>query len=141
MTQHTAMDPMGALGRSSRRPSPAPDNVAHDGDEPHHHDSRDDRPGLDDDGGNLFTWLRSVHPHAQPVALGHAAQGDGSHERLERRRVWSPEAHDGLISGARWAGVTNLVIVESIRSLGEGENVERCHYLRSLPGHTPEAEP
>jgi predicted transposase YbfD/YdcC len=52
--------------------------------------------------------------------------------------VWSTEALEGVISGERWAGLTSLVMVESIRQLGEEESVERRYYLSSLPGATDE---
>jgi predicted transposase YbfD/YdcC len=96
------------------------------------------QPGLYRDGEDLFTWLRGSHPLDQPVGCGRAEQVDGGHGRIETRRVWSTEALAGVVSGERWAGLTSLVMVESIRQLGEEESVERRYYLSSLPGATDE---
>jgi len=99
---------------------------------------KENQPGLYRDGDDLFTWLRSSHPLDQPVAFGHAEQVDGGHGRIETRRVWSTEALAGVVSGERWAGLTSLVMVESIRQLGAEESVERRYSLSSLPGATDE---
>jgi predicted transposase YbfD/YdcC len=99
---------------------------------------KENQPGLYRDCDDLFTWLRGAHPLDQPVACGRADQVDGGHGRIETRRVWSTEALEGVISGERWAGLTSLVMVESIRQLGEEESVERRYYLSSLPGATDE---
>jgi predicted transposase YbfD/YdcC len=99
---------------------------------------QENQPCLDRDCDDLFTWLRGAHPLDQPVACGRADQVDGGHGRIETRRVWSTEALEGVISGERWAGLTSLVMVESIRQLGEEESVERRYYLSSLPGATDE---
>ncbi len=99
---------------------------------------KDKQPGLYRDGDALFTWLRGAHPRDQPVACGRADQVDGGHGRIETRRVWSTEALAGVIAGERWAGRTSLVMVESIRQLGEAASVERRDDLRSLPGATDE---
>ena len=53
--------------------------------------------------------------------------------------MWSTEALEGVISGERWAGLTSLVMVESIRQLGAEASVERRDSLSSLPGATDEA--
>jgi predicted transposase YbfD/YdcC len=99
---------------------------------------KENQPGLYRDGEDLFTWLRGSHPLDQPVGCGRAEQVDGGHGRIETRRVWSTEALAGVVSGERWAGLTSLVMVESIRQLGEEESVERRYYLSSLPGATDE---
>jgi predicted transposase YbfD/YdcC len=99
---------------------------------------KENQPGLYRDCDDLFTWLRGAHPLDQPVACGRADQVDGGHGRIETRRVWSTEALEGVISGERWAGLTSLVMVESLRQLGEEESVERRYYLSSLPGATDE---
>jgi predicted transposase YbfD/YdcC len=99
---------------------------------------KENQPGLYRDGDDLFTWLRGAHPLDQPVAYGRADQVDGGHGRIETRRVWSTEALQGVISGERWAGLTSLVMVASIRQLGEEERVERRDDLSSLPGATDE---
>jgi predicted transposase YbfD/YdcC len=99
---------------------------------------KENQPCLYRDCDDLFTWLRGAHPLDQPVACGRADQVDGGHGRIETRRVWSTEALEGVISGERWAGLTSLVMVESIRQLGEEESVERRYYLSSLPGATDE---
>ena len=52
--------------------------------------------------------------------------------------MWSTEALAGVAAGERWAGLTSLVMVESIRPLGAEESVERRYYLSSLPGTTDE---
>jgi predicted transposase YbfD/YdcC len=99
---------------------------------------KENQPGLYRDCDDLFTWLGGAHPLDQPVACGHAEQVDGGHGRIETRRVWSTEAHEGVISGERWAGLHSLVMVELIRQLGEEESVERRYSLSSLPGGTDE---
>jgi predicted transposase YbfD/YdcC len=45
-------------------------------------------------------------------------------------------ALEGRVSGERWPGLTSLVMVESIRQLGDEARVERRYYLSSLPGAT-----
>jgi predicted transposase YbfD/YdcC len=55
--------------------------------------------------------------------------------------VWSTAALAGVISGERWAGLTSLVMGESIRQLGAEASVERRDSLSSLPGATDEAAP
>jgi predicted transposase YbfD/YdcC len=97
---------------------------------------KENQPSLCRDCADLFTWLRGEHPLDQPVAFGYDEQVDGGHGRIETRRVWSTEALEGVISGERWPGLTSLVMVESIRQLGEEESVERRYYLSSLPGAT-----
>jgi predicted transposase YbfD/YdcC len=97
---------------------------------------KENQPSLYHDCADLFAWLLGPHPLDQPVALGHDAQVDGGHGRIETRRVWSTEALEGLVSGERWPGLTSLVMVESLRQLGEEESVERRYYLSSLPGIT-----
>jgi predicted transposase YbfD/YdcC len=87
---------------------------------------------------DLFAWLQGAHPRDQPVACGRAKQVDGGHGRIETRRVWSTEALEGVSSGERWAGLTSLVMVESIRQLGDEESGERRYYLSSLSGATDE---
>jgi predicted transposase YbfD/YdcC len=52
--------------------------------------------------------------------------------------VWSTEALEGVSSGERWAGLTSLVMVASIRQLGDEESGERRYYLSSLSGATDE---
>jgi predicted transposase YbfD/YdcC len=99
---------------------------------------KENQPGLYRDGDDLFTWLRGAHPRDQPVACGRADQVDGGHGRIETRRVWSTAALAGVISGERWAGRTSLVMVASIRQLGDEASVERRDYLSSLPGATDE---
>ena len=88
------------------------------------------------DCADLFEWLRGPHPRDQPAVFGYDAQVDGGHGRIETRRVWSTEALAGVVSGARWPGLTSLVLVESLRQLGEKESVEQRYYLSSLPGAT-----
>jgi predicted transposase YbfD/YdcC len=99
---------------------------------------KENQPSLYRDCAELFVWLRGPHPLDQPVVFGYDAQVDGGHGRIETRRVWSTEALEGVISGARWEGLTSLVMVASIRQLGEEESVERRSYLSSLPGATDE---
>ena len=43
------------------------------------------------------------------------------------------------MAGERWPGLTSLVMVESIRQLGEKESIEGRYYLSSLPGRTDAA--
>ena len=97
---------------------------------------KENQPALYHDCEDLFTWLRGAHPLDQPVAFGYAEQVDGGHGRIETRRVWSTEALEGVGAGQRWPGLTSLVMVESLRELGEVESVERRYYLSSLPGAT-----
>jgi predicted transposase YbfD/YdcC len=86
-----------------------------------------------------FAWLRGPHPLDHPVVFGSEAQVDGGHGRIETRRVWSTEALAGGVSGERWPGLTSLVMVESLRQLGEEESVEQRYYLSALPGATDAA--
>lgn len=74
------------------------------------------------------------------MAFGHDAQVDGGHGRIETRQVWSTEAFEGLVSGERWPGLTSLVMVESIRQLGDEASVERRDDLSSLPEATDDAK-
>lgn len=76
---------------------------------------KETQPGFYRDSDDLFMWLWGSPPLDQPVAFGYAEQVDGDHGRIETRRVWSTEALEGIVSGARWAGLTSLVMVESIR--------------------------
>jgi hypothetical protein len=46
--------------------------------------------------------------------------------------VWSTEGFEGVVVGARWPGLTSLVMVESIRQLGEKDSLEWRYYLSSL---------
>jgi predicted transposase YbfD/YdcC len=96
------------------------------------------QPGLYCDGAALFTWLRGAQTRAQPVAGGRADQIDGGHGRIETRRVWNTAALGGVIWDERWAGLTSLVMVESLRPLGDEASMERRDYLSSLPGATDE---
>jgi predicted transposase YbfD/YdcC len=100
---------------------------------------KENQPSLYRDCAELFVWLRGPHPLDQPVVFGYDAQVDGGHGRIETRRVWSTEALAGVVSGERWPGLTSLVMVESIRQLGEEESVEQRYYLSSLPGATDAA--
>jgi predicted transposase YbfD/YdcC len=97
---------------------------------------KENQPSLYRDCAELFAWLRGPHPLDQPAVLGYDAQVDGGHGRIETRRVWSTEALAGVVSGERWPGLTSLVMVESIRQLGEQESVAQRYYLSSLPGAT-----
>jgi predicted transposase YbfD/YdcC len=99
---------------------------------------KENQPRLDRDGDDLFTWLRGA-PHLEPpVAWGRADQVEGGHGRIETRRVGSTAAREGVIAGERWAGLTSLVMVESIRQRGAADSVERRDSLSSLPGATDE---
>ena len=95
---------------------------------------KENQPGLYRDCADLFAWLRAPHPLDQPVVFGYDEQVDGGHGRIETRRVWSTEALEGIVSSERWPGLTSLVMVESIRQLGEEESMEWRYYLSSLPG-------
>jgi predicted transposase YbfD/YdcC len=97
---------------------------------------KENQPTLYVDCVDLFAWLRSPHPLDQPVILGYNEQVDGDHGRIEIRRVWSTPVPEGVASCARWPGLTSLVMVESIRQLGEVESVEQRYYISSLPGTT-----
>jgi predicted transposase YbfD/YdcC len=99
---------------------------------------KENQPGVYRDGDDLVTWLRGAHPLDQPVASGRADQVDGGHGRIATRRVWSTEALAGVSAGERWAGLTSLVMVASIRQLGAEASVERRYDLSSLPGATDE---
>jgi predicted transposase YbfD/YdcC len=100
---------------------------------------KENQPGLYRDCADLFAWLRAPHPLEQPVVFGYDEQVDGGHGRIETRRVWSTEALEGIVSSERWPGLTSLVMVESIRQLGEEESREWRYYLSALPGHTDTA--
>lgn len=84
---------------------------------------------------------RGIPPLDQPGAFGPNEQGDGGHGRLETRRVWSTAALEGVVAGKRGPGRTSLVLVESIRQLGDEARVERRYDLRSLPGTTDKDAP
>jgi predicted transposase YbfD/YdcC len=97
---------------------------------------KENQPGLYRDCVDLFAWLRGPHPLDEPVVFGYNEQVDGGHGRIETRRVWSTAALEGVVSGERWPGLTSLVMVESIRQLGEEESREWRYYLSALPGRT-----
>ena len=71
--------------------------------------------------------------------FGSNEQVDGGPGRLETRRVWSTEGLEGGVAGERWPGLMRLVMVASIRQLGEKERREERYYLSSLPGRTDAA--
>jgi hypothetical protein len=85
---------------------------------------KENQRGLYRDGEDLVTWFRGAHPLDHPIACGRAAQVDGGDGRLKMRRVWSPQALTGVAAGERWAGLTRLVMVESLRQRGAEESVE-----------------
>lgn len=97
---------------------------------------KENQPSLYCDCADLFAWLHGPHPLEQPVVFGYNEQVDGGHGRIETRRVWSTEALEGIVAGERWPGLTSLVMVESVRQLGEEESREWRYYLSSLPGRT-----
>src|SRR5215510_4178789 len=100
---------------------------------------KENQPSLYRDCVDLFAWLQGPHPLDQPVVFGYDEQVDGGHGRIETRRVWSTEALAGVVSGERWPGLASLVMVESIRQLGDKDNIEQRYYLSSLPGATDAA--
>jgi predicted transposase YbfD/YdcC len=97
---------------------------------------KENQAGLHRDCAELFEWLRGPHPIDQEVGFGYDDQVDGGHGRVETRKVWSTEQLDGLVSCERWPGLASLVLVESIRQLGDEESVEQRYYISSLPGAT-----
>jgi predicted transposase YbfD/YdcC len=97
---------------------------------------KETQPSLYRDGADLFAWLREPHPLDQPGVFGYEVQVDGGHGRIETRRVWSTEALAGVVAGARWPGLTSLVMVESVRQLEDEESVERRYSRSALPGTT-----
>jgi predicted transposase YbfD/YdcC len=97
---------------------------------------KEHQPTFYSDCVDVFAWLRSPQPLAHPVTLGYAAQVDGDHGRSEIRRVWSTPIPEGLESCTRGPGLPSLVLVESIRQLGEAESVEQRYDISSLPGTT-----
>jgi predicted transposase YbfD/YdcC len=97
---------------------------------------KENQPSVYRDGVDLFAWLRGPHPLDQPVVFGYDAQVEGGHGRIETRRGWSTEALAGVVACERWPGLASLVMVESIRQLGEEDSREQRYSLSALPGAT-----
>lgn len=58
---------------------------------------------------------------------------DKEHGRLEGRRYWQSEQLDWFADRQEWEGLKSVGVVESRRTVGGKESVERRYYLSSLP--------
>ena len=57
---------------------------------------------------------------------------DGDHGRIETRRYWTIDKIDWLENKDKWAGLTSIGMVESIREVGDKVTTETRYYINSL---------
>ena len=87
--------------------------------------------------GNQGTLHEDVRLHMESVAdkqpEGQVAKVEKDHGRIETRRIWVSDRTDWLSQKSDWPGLRTLVMVESIREIGEKTTTERRCYIASLP--------
>lgn len=91
--------------------------------------------------GNQGSLHEDVRLYMETIAdkqpEGQAAKVEKDHGRIETRRIWVSDRIDWLSQKTDWSGLRTLVMVESIREIGEKATTERRCYIASLP---PDAE-
>lgn len=89
--------------------------------------------------GNLFEDVQQLFTHAQSTGFkgiehDYHESVDAGHGRIETRRCWSMGCVEGLLNGEKWAALSSMAMVESIRrETGQPTpEPERRYYISSL---------
>lgn len=87
--------------------------------------------------GNQGTLLEDVRLFMENEAnknpQGQAVTVEKDHGRIETRRIWASDRTDWLHQKGDWPGVRTLVMVESVREMGDKVATERRCFIASLP--------
>lgn len=89
--------------------------------------------------GNLFEDVQQLFTHARAtdfkgIEHDYHESVDAGHGRIETRRCWSMGCVEGLLNGEKWAALSSMAMVESIRrETGQPTpEPERRYYITSL---------
>jgi predicted transposase YbfD/YdcC len=64
---------------------------------------------------------------------------EGGHGRIDTRKVWATDQIDWLARRDEWKKLNSVVVVESIRRMGDGQvQTNRRYYISSLPAQSGE---
>lgn len=93
--------------------------------------------------GNQTTLHEDVRLFMETEAKGNpqgvATTVEKDHGRIETRRVWVSDRIDWLSQRSDWRGLRSLVMVESVREMGNKATQERRCFISSLPADAERA--